>query len=100
MNRNQISSTITCAAPELRSAGLSALYLFGSQARGDASDESDIDFAFDVAEGADERFSVIDQARLQLRLEAILGCKVDFLERRGLRSRMREQVEREMVRLM
>lgn len=100
MNRDQISSTIDRAAPELRAAGLSALYLFGSQARGDATEDSDIDLAFDVSQDADEHFSVIDQARLQARLQAILGRRVDFIERRGLRSRIREHVERDMVRIL
>jgi uncharacterized protein len=100
MNRDRISSTINRAAPELRAAGLSALYLFGSQARGDAGKDSDVDLAFDVSAEADEHFSVVDQARVQSRLQVLLGCRVDFIERRGLRSPIREYVERDMVRLM
>ena len=93
MNRDEISSTIDRAAPELRAAGLSALYLFGSQARGDAGEGSDIDIAFDVAAEADERFSLIDQARLQIRLTEMFGQKVDFFERRALLRRFGPRLE-------
>ena len=98
MNANGIRETIGRAAPELKAAGLSALYLFGSQARGDAREDSDIDLAFDVREGA--RFSLLDQGRLQLRLEDILKVPVDFVSRDGLRPRMRARIEAEMVRLL
>jgi uncharacterized protein len=99
MNRDDISATIDKAAGELRAAGLCALYLFGSQARGDASADSDIDIAFDVAPEANELFSLIDQAGVQLRLQELLGRKVDFLERSAIHRDLRAGIERDMVRL-
>ena len=93
-----IGATIARAAPELRAAGLAALYLFGSQARGDARANSDIDLLFDVVD--DWNFSLLDQASLMVRLESILGRKVDFIERRALRPRIRERIELEMVKLL
>jgi uncharacterized protein len=95
----EISKVIDQAAPELRAAGLAALYLFGSQARGDARNDSDIDLAFDVLAAENERFSLIDQARLQLHLEAMFERKVDFFERRALRRKFGEKIQSEMVRL-
>lgn len=83
---------------EMAQAGLSALYLFGSQARLTADAGSDIDLAFDVR--PDARFSLIDQAKLQLRLEEKLGRKVDLVERKALRPRIRQRIEAEMVRLL
>ena len=100
MSRDDFISVIDRAAPDLRAAGLSALYLFGSRARGDFHEDSDIDFAFDVADEADDNFSLLDQARLQVRLQRLLGRKVDFIERRALRPRIRQRVEAEMVRLL
>ena len=99
MGVNEIRSVIDRSAAELRAAGLSALYLFGSQARGDAGEGSDIDFAFDVAAEANDNFSLLDQAGLQLRLQELLGCKVDFLERRAIHRDLRPRIERDMVRL-
>ena len=98
MTRLDIGATIARAAPELRAAGLAALYLFGSQARGDARANSDIDLLFDVVD--DWNFSLLDQASLMVRLESILGRKVDFIERRALRPRIRERIELEMVKLL
>jgi uncharacterized protein len=98
MNRDQISSTINRAAAELRAAGLSALYLFGSQARGDAGGDSDIDLLFEVPD--DSHFNLFDQAHLQVRLQELLGRKVDFISRDGMRPRMKQRVEAEMVRLL
>jgi uncharacterized protein len=93
MDQKAIKSRIDQACPELKAAGISALYLFGSQARGDASDGSDIDLAFDVAEEANENFSLVDQARLQLRLEELMGRKVDFFERSALLRRFGATLE-------
>ena len=98
MTRLDIGATIARAVPELRAAGLAALYLFGSQARGDARANSDIDLLFDVTD--DWNFSLLDQASLMVRLENILGCKVDFIERRALRPRIRERIELEMIKLL
>ena len=98
MTRLDIGATIARAAPELRAAGLAAIYLFGSQARGDARANSDIDLLFDVVD--DWNFSLLDQASLMVRLESILGRKVDFIERRALRPRIRERIELEMVKLL
>lgn len=99
MGMHDIRMTIDKAEPELRAAGVSALYLFGSEARGEASANSDVDLAFDVSEEADERFSLIDQARVMLRLQELLGRKVDLVERKGLHRDLRPRIERDMVRL-
>jgi predicted nucleotidyltransferase len=100
MGVNEIRSVIERSAAELRAAGLGAIYLFGSQARGEAGEESDIDIAFDVAPEADEKFSLLDQAGLQIRLQELLGRKVDFLERRAIHRDLRPRIERDMVRLL
>jgi len=98
MTIGDIRFVIDKAAPELRAAGLSALYLFGSQARGENTEDSDVDLAFDLRD--DARFSLVDQARLQLRLQELLQKRVDFVSRNGMRPRMRQRVETEMVRLL
>lgn len=100
MGVNEIRSVIDHSAAELRAAGLSALYLFGSQARGEAGEDSDIDLAFDVETSCNETFSLLDQVGLQLRLQELFGRKVDFLERSALHRDLRPQIEREMVRVL
>jgi hypothetical protein len=64
------------------------LALFGSCARGDAHEESDIDLLVDFAPGAD----LLDLSGLKLYLEDILGRSVDVVPRRAIREEIREAV--------
>jgi predicted nucleotidyltransferase len=81
----------------LRSAGVRALYLFGSANRGDFNGESDIDLLFEA--DPVRRFSLIDQAQLQVELSAALGRPVDFIERRSLRPGVRAGAEADLLRI-
>ncbi|TAK35478.1 MAG: nucleotidyltransferase [Chloroflexota bacterium] len=67
--------------------------VFGSLARGDADAASDIDFLVEL----DPDRSLLDLGGLQFELEALLGCRVDVVTMRGLKSRIRERVLREAV---
>jgi predicted nucleotidyltransferase len=55
----------------LKAQGLAALYLFGSVARDDASLDSDVDLAFDIAPADVDRFSLIDQSRIRRQAPAL-----------------------------
>jgi uncharacterized protein len=81
--------------PSLRKDGVSALYLFGSYARGEETDTSDIDLLFDVAPGV--RFSLFDQARISRLLSELLETKVDFVPRRALHPVIKARVEAEKL---
>lgn len=83
--------------PELARSGIAALYLFGSFARGDMREDSDIDLAFEVE--PDIKFSLFDQASLQAMLEARLGRHVDFLQRDAIHPDLRPRIERDLVRV-
>lgn len=83
--------------PELRAQGIAALYLFGSFARGDNSENSDIDLTFDIVPG--KRFSLFDQARMTRELSEALHAKVDFIPRNELHPYIRESVEGEQVKV-
>lgn len=99
MGVHDIRTMIDKAEPELRAAGLSGLYLFGSEARGEARADSDIDLAFEVARESNERFSLLDQIGLQQKLEALFGRKVDFVERSAFHPLLKDRIERELVKL-
>lgn len=83
--------------PRLRERGISALYLFGSTARDEAGETSDLDLLFEY--DPTRPFSLFDQAGAMLELSDGLGAKIDFVSRFGLRRRVRARVEREMVRV-
>jgi predicted nucleotidyltransferase len=75
--------------------GVRALYVFGSVARDEATDDSDIDILVDF-EGAP---TFLGYMGLKLYLEDTLGLRVDLATRRALRPRMRPRIEAEALRV-
>lgn len=73
--------------------GASRVRLFGSVARGEAGEESDVDFLVDMERGR----SLMDRAALMLDLEQLLERRVDVATERGLKERIRERILREAV---
>lgn len=69
--------------------------VFGSVARGEADDKSDIDLLVDMEPGR----SLLDLGGLLMDLRDLLGCDVDVVTERGLRARIRDRVLREAVAL-
>ena len=69
--------------------------VFGSVARGEADEKSDIDLLVDMEKGR----SLLDLAGLLVDLEDLLGCKIDVVTEKGLRERIRERVLKEAVAL-
>jgi len=67
--------------------------VFGSVARGEADDKSDVDFLVKMDPGR----SLLDHAGLILDLEALLERPVDVASERGLRTRVRKRVMKEVV---
>lgn len=61
---------------------ISAVYLFGSRAVGDARPDSDYDLLVDVEDG----ISYLDLFAFQDALEDVLGCGVDIVTSRSLGS--------------
>jgi predicted nucleotidyltransferase len=64
------------------------LALFGSHARGDAREDSDIDILVDFVPGAD----LLDLSGLKLYFEDIFGRPVDVVPRRAIREELREAI--------
>lgn len=73
--------------------GARRVRVFGSVARGEADDASDIDFLVELEPGR----SLFDLGGLQFELEALFGRRVDVVTERGLKARMRERVLQEAV---
>jgi len=67
--------------------------VFGSVARGDAREDSDVDFLIELERGR----SLLDHAGLLVDLQELLGRKVDVVTERGLRPRIRDRVLSEAV---
>lgn len=87
-------------APEkdaLRAKGVSALYVFGSVARGEAGPDSDVDVLIEIEPGT--RFHVIDLANVYNRLTAALGIEVDIITSRASPSAVQQRAVEEAVRV-
>lgn len=67
--------------------------VFGSVARGEADEKSDIDLLVDMEPGR----SLFDLGGLLTDLEDLLGCNVDVVTEKGLRDRIRAHVLKEAV---
>jgi predicted nucleotidyltransferase len=75
--------------------GAHAVRLFGSRARGEASESSDVDLLVEMDEGR----SLLDLIDLQRALEGELGIAVDVLTPKSLSPYLRKSVESEAVEL-
>jgi predicted nucleotidyltransferase len=69
--------------------------VFGSVARGEADEDSDIDFLVEMEPGR----TLLDLGGLLMDLRELLGLDVDVVTERGLKPRIRERVLREAVAL-
>ena len=72
--------------------------VFGSYARGEATNESDIDLLVDL-KPAETRpaLGLFEFIRLEMALEQELGCEVDLITEEGLHPRRRPHIERDRV---
>jgi predicted nucleotidyltransferase len=67
--------------------------LFGSIARGDATEDSDLDFIVRFEPGR----SLLDHGGLVMDLRDLLGRPVDVIDDDGMRPRFREHVMKEAI---
>ena len=95
MEREQVLTILRLHEQELKSAGIASLSLFGSVARGTATEQSDVDLLCDF--DRTRRLTLFDLAGLEVRLADILGTKVDLADRRMLKDPVRIRAEHEAV---
>jgi predicted nucleotidyltransferase len=94
MNRDEVLRILAVHAGALQKQfGVRSLSLFGSVARDEATNFSDVDLLVEFARPTGY-FGLI---ALQERLEALLGCKVDVGTARSLKPRVRARVLKESI---
>jgi len=76
-----------------RAHGARNVRIFGSAARGEADDASDVDFLVEFEPGT----SLLQHGAMIAELEELLGRQVDVAPERTLREHLRERVLREAV---
>ena len=73
--------------------GGSNIRIFGSTARGDVTDSSDLDILIKLEPGR----SLLDLIAMKQDLEDILGCKVDIVTEAGLSPYLKDNILKEAV---
>jgi len=73
--------------------GAANVRIFGSLARGEADEQSDVDFLVDMRSGR----SLLDLGGFLEDLRELLSRPVDVVTERGLKARIRDRVLREAV---
>jgi hypothetical protein len=96
MQRDQAITRLKEHEAELKRLGVKSLYLFGSTARGDAGDDSDVDLFFDYDEGI---FGLFDLMEVQEQASRILGQPADVMTRDSIHKVLRPRIEATALRV-
>ena len=92
-SRDEVLSLLAENKAELKSRfRVYKLALFGSYARGDQREESDVDILVDVDPSIGLEFVTLADS-----LEKLLGVKVDVVSRKAIKPRALEMIEQELI---
>jgi hypothetical protein len=94
MTRSKVLDILGSHAAEIREFGVRTLSIFGSVARDEAAEASDVDLLVEF----DKPVGLFAFVRLRRYLEEILGVRVDLVTPDALREQLRERVLKEAVR--
>ena len=94
MERDAAIAALKAHKAELKRLGVLHLYLFGSTARDEARDDSDVDLFFDYERGA---LSLFDLMEVKEQAARILGRKTDIMTRDSIRKVLRAGIEASAV---
>lgn len=95
MTRDEIIAKLKETAPALRAEGVTRLAIFGSRARGDARDDSDLDVLIDVDD--DRRFSGLDLVGVQHIIRNATGIETQAAMRRSIEPRFAQRIADDVI---
>jgi predicted nucleotidyltransferase len=96
MKRDEAISRLQQYQADLTRLGVEHLYLFGSTARGEATNDSDVDLFFDYEKGKLGLYELMDVKEYTAR---ILGRKADIMTRDSLHKMLRQGIEATAIRV-
>ena len=76
MKRDEVISLLQEHEADLKRLGVEHLYMFGSKARGDARDDSDVDLFFDYERG---KLGLFELMNVKAYAASILGRNTDIM---------------------
>jgi uncharacterized protein len=95
--RDEIVSTIRRRAARIQALGASALYLYGSRARGDNRDDSDLDVMVDHVPG---KLALFDLLAIKHIIEDDTGLEVHIATSDSFKPEKRHRFERDLLRVL
>jgi len=95
MTRDEIIAKLRATAPVLKAEGVTKLAIFGSRARGDARENSDLDILVDVAPGS--KFSLLNLIGVEHIIKDATGLPAQATMRRSLDPHMAERIADDIV---
>jgi len=98
MRRAEIIDKLKAVEPNLRAHGVAALYLFGSRAREEGREDSDIDVFVDKAPGRRFGLDAFLGAYTVLQ-DAFPGLEIGYTTREGLVDSYRPYIEQGAIRI-
>lgn len=93
MRREEILTLLGGHRADLEDFGVKSLRLFGSVARDEAVQDSDVDLLVAFEQSP----SFLGFMKLRIFLEDLLGATVDLVTETGLKERARQQVEKDAI---
>jgi uncharacterized protein len=96
MNRDEAISRLQRHEADLKRLGVEHLYMFGSTARNEANDDSDVDLFFDYVKGKLGVFELMDVKEYAA---SILGRRTDIMTRDSLHKTLRQTIEATAIRV-
>ena len=99
MNSRETVALLQENAEAIRGFGATSLYLYGSTARDELRDDSDVDLFLDYNRTSEGTFSLINLIQLENHLKQLLRRDVDLSTRDGLHPLLRADIERSSVRV-
>ncbi len=95
MTRDEIINRLRSTAPALKAEGVTKLAIFGSRARGDARDDSDLDVLIDVDDKA--TFSLLDLVGVEQIIREATGLQTQAEMRRSIEPRFAKRISDDVI---
>lgn len=94
MNREQALDIIRNHLPKIRSFGVNSIGIFGSFARNENNENSDLDILVSYGE---DRLNLDSYMDLKFYLENLFQCKVDLVTESSVKPFLKERILQEVV---
>lgn len=95
MDKNDVISKLSPHFDEIRALGVKRLSMFGSVARGEARDDSDVDLAAEFDPGA--HIGLFAFSRIESFLRDLLGAEVELLSEPARQAHVQAEIDKDRI---